>query len=205
MQLLSGDSCSYSQLNLSVCELIDGSLQRLEALLRAKEVVLTSREVSLLAITEIVSAGLNPWDEQFVVRLCSTFARLQYPAKTQIRSLSKTNRRWFSCHGVVRSSELQWVLLENVHQMFHSKFKNEALMSRPVKWRRDEKGGFKACVSLLLNNCYFGSCAQKWSLYVRATNVALQGFTIRSDVFSMSFLEEEFILTPGQLLAVNRC
>ena len=51
--------------------MIDKNLQRLEALLSAKEVVLTSREMSLLAvaITEMVSAGLNPWDEQFVIQI----------------------------------------------------------------------------------------------------------------------------------------
>jgi hypothetical protein len=50
---------------------IDNNLRRIEGLLSAKEVVLTSREMSLLAVavTEMVSAGLNPWQEQFVVQV----------------------------------------------------------------------------------------------------------------------------------------
>ena len=54
------------------CEaVVDGNLRRIEGLLNAKEVVLTSREMSLLAVavTEMVSAGLDPWKEQFVVQV----------------------------------------------------------------------------------------------------------------------------------------
>lgn len=77
---------------------------------------------------------------------------------------------------VSSSPELQWVLLENVQRMFHtrSKFKNEVPME--IQNREMEKRGFQTCFSLLLNSCEFGlaqSRSRAWVLYIRSTNVKL--------------------------------
>lgn len=124
--------------------------------------------------------------------LCSTFAEVAglvagYPCKSISgqNSAPQSFRNKTSSTGsgfratisyVESAPELQWILLENVQQMFHTraKFKNEVPMD--IQTIEMEKRGFKACFSLLLNSCDYGlaqSRARAWVLYVRATKIKL--------------------------------
>jgi len=77
---------------------------------------------------------------------------------------------------VQNSPQIQWVLLENVQQMFHTrrKFGNEKPMD--IQTAAMKKLGFGCAFALLLNSSEFGLCqsrARAWVLYVRGTNVRL--------------------------------
>ena len=108
----------------------------------------------------------------------------QNPEPKSFRDKTSTTGGGFDATSnyVSKSPELEWALLENVQQMFHTrkKFGNEKPMD--IQNDRMSKLGFVARFSLLLNSSDFGlaqSRARAWVLYVRERSVKSFEFAFR--------------------------
>ena len=79
---------------------------------------------------------------------------------------------------VEKNPTVQWVLLENVRQMMHTRHQFNSEKPMEIQTKLMQQLGFVCCFSLLLNSYDFGlaqSRTRAWVLYVRQTNLQLLG------------------------------